>query len=407
LRPESEAEEALVRSVGAELGLPVSCFKWSEPRTGVGMQDAARAWRRSVSEAALDGVLREREGAGHIATAHHADDQVETVVMKLLRGAHLSHLWGMDARRGPYIKPLLPVRKEDLVSFLTSRRLPWLEDASNASDKYKRNKVRLRLVPLLNELAGGEEALRSRFEELASQSQELEAWIAAEVEAWERGWAGGGFAARELPLQGWGRLPRLVQQEALHRFVRKGSGGVVLPFAQISRVLDHVGRGRLQWRLDVAERWAVERSGEVLRLMRLGGEVDRPSQGAGDEVEMPGAGVTFVANSWASRVEAVRGVGEGAVLYNVPVGTVLEVRSRIEGDRFHPPWRDGPVKVKDFLRGQKVPLHRRDDVPLICSGSDILCVWPDHVAKPWAEDASGIPPLTVRVLSREDGDDPV
>jgi tRNA(Ile)-lysidine synthase len=66
---------------------------------------------------------------------------VETFILKLLRGAHLSHLRGMEARSGVFIKPLLGLTKDRLVGFLESRRLEWREDASNMVDKYNRNKV--------------------------------------------------------------------------------------------------------------------------------------------------------------------------------------------------------------------------------------------------------------------------
>ena len=107
-------------------------------------------------------------------TAHHRDDADETVLLKLLRGAHLTNLAGMEARSDGFdlegrnaskgvvyfAKPMLEVRKKDAVDYLAKNSLEWREDESNQSDEYKRNRVRNELMPLLRELAGGEHALQ-------------------------------------------------------------------------------------------------------------------------------------------------------------------------------------------------------------------------------------------------------
>ena len=229
----SDEDEALVKKLCEEHGLTFHSFLWSEEDFSAGAgpdlssiesdlsidddevcldetpgitnnsdeisftQDIARKWRRrrlkellsklvlSVTDATSNSdeiVSQSRWGA--ILTAHHRDDADETIILKLLRGSHLTNLSGMDARSdgfdlntvdshqslqqppslGYFAKPMLNVRKKDAVEHLTSNALEWREDESNSSNKYKRNKVRNELMPLLSEIAGGEQALQVSLE---------------------------------------------------------------------------------------------------------------------------------------------------------------------------------------------------------------------------------------------------
>ena len=77
--------------------------------------------------------------------AHHRDDQVGTVMLKWLRGCHVSNLRGMEWRRGPFVRPLLGCRKDDLYAFLREGGCDWREDVSNQEPKYHRNRLRLQV----------------------------------------------------------------------------------------------------------------------------------------------------------------------------------------------------------------------------------------------------------------------
>ena len=97
-------------------------------------------------------TLRRELGAEAIAVAHHRDDNVETVLLNLIRGTGLSGLCGMRPRNGHIVRPLLSVDRHQIVRWLADRHLPFCTDSSNASDVYRRNFVRLRLLPLMEQL---------------------------------------------------------------------------------------------------------------------------------------------------------------------------------------------------------------------------------------------------------------
>lgn len=154
-----------------------------------GVSAAARAWRRGEALAFL-GSLAAVPSAEHsgttsavIALAHHADDQRETVLLKLLRGCHISRITGMAPKRGPFIRPLLMCSKAQLTDFVRSQHVSWAEDASNADASYsRRNAVRHRLVPLLQELTGS--GLDARLQDAQHQSRMLRTWLDGVQPAW-------------------------------------------------------------------------------------------------------------------------------------------------------------------------------------------------------------------------------
>jgi tRNA(Ile)-lysidine synthase len=145
---DADADQAFVRDLCARLGVPLIAARWDARRRmrrrGLSGQDGLRRLRREFLAAAA-----RRAGAGAIATAHTADDQLETVLLRLLRGAGLPGLGGMRERRGRWIKPLLGATRNDVEADLRAAGEPWREDASNASPAYARNRLRRDAIPAL------------------------------------------------------------------------------------------------------------------------------------------------------------------------------------------------------------------------------------------------------------------
>ena len=149
-------------------------------RRGIGLEEAAREMRYAfLCEAA------EKLGGALIATAHTADDNAETLLLHLLRGSGLRGLTGIQPVRGNLIRPMLEVTRAEVEEHLRIYSLPHVEDSSNASDDYLRNRLRHRAIPVLEELAPGfvarsrdtlrflredEEYLSARAETLAGQA---------------------------------------------------------------------------------------------------------------------------------------------------------------------------------------------------------------------------------------------
>ncbi len=154
LRESAERDENFVRDWCGRKGVPlivgsgdVAAFA-SEKKTSV--EDAARVMRYRFLEDAADEL-----GADYIATAHHAQDNAETILLHLLRGAGLQGLSGIPPVRGRIIRPLLETSRSSINSYIDENGIPYVEDETNSETVYERNRLRHELLPRLEELSPG------------------------------------------------------------------------------------------------------------------------------------------------------------------------------------------------------------------------------------------------------------
>lgn len=146
LRPEAEEEEAFVASMAKSLGLPFFTRKSNlmESWPGLSLEEAGR-----MARYAFFNEIMAKEGFDRIATAHHADDQAEQILMNLLRGCGPDGLAGIPAVQASVVRPLIHIPKKDILAYLAEKKIPWREDASNADPCFLRNRIRHGLIPLL------------------------------------------------------------------------------------------------------------------------------------------------------------------------------------------------------------------------------------------------------------------
>ena len=148
---EAQRDEEFVRA---------QCVRWQVPLTvGRGdVGDFARREGQTIEEAARTlryAFLEERAqaaGCTHIATAHNADDNLETLLLHLVRGAGLHGLAGIPPRRGKLIRPLLAVSRREIEAYLTEHGIPHVEDSTNTDAAYARNRLRHQVIPILRAL---------------------------------------------------------------------------------------------------------------------------------------------------------------------------------------------------------------------------------------------------------------
>ena len=180
LRPESANEAKAVGEICARLGVGHRVLHWKGVKPTSRLQELAREARYRLLVDHAKAI-----GADAVMTAHHADDQAETVLFRLLRGSGLAGLRGMDlmtTRDGMTIaRPLIGLKKRDLIAFATSRGAPFIDDPSNSDPRFARTRMRALLARL------GEEGLDAEaLDRLARRARETEqalAHLTAEVEA--------------------------------------------------------------------------------------------------------------------------------------------------------------------------------------------------------------------------------
>lgn len=149
LRSQSQLEQDFLQNYCAHNQLQFETQNWpvaEHPKTGI--EAAARAFRYTFFEAVM-----QQYDSRVLMTAHHADDQAETILMKLIRGGQLSQLRGILPEQpfatGKLVRPLLHFAKNDLVTYATKHSITWYEDETNQSDDILRNRLRHHVVPAL------------------------------------------------------------------------------------------------------------------------------------------------------------------------------------------------------------------------------------------------------------------
>jgi tRNA(Ile)-lysidine synthase len=340
LREGADEDEAFVRALCGDLGVPLIVERVTLPESG-NLQDAARNARYALAE---------RHAEGLYATAHTATDQAETVLYRLAVSPGSRALWGMPALRGRLVRPLLGVTREELRDYLRERGLAWREDPSNADRRFARARVRHDLMEALRSIGPAPE--RTIAETARQLREEAEVLDAAVVAALQR--LGGGPAVSASDL---GHEPPAVRRLVLRRLAEAAGGE--LGAGEAEQILALGGRGSKSLDLGGGLRAVVEYG--TLRFTRAR-EAEAP-----DPVALPVPGrVRF--GEW--EVSAVPGVAADVSV----LPRELMVRGWREGDRMRPVGLGGSKSLQDLFTDRKVPRELRRTLPVVVSGEEIVWV---------------------------------
>ncbi len=259
LRSGSAAEADMVASAAASLGLAHTTLAWTGPKPSTGIQEAAREARYAL----LAGEAR-RLGFSHIATAHHADDQAETLLMRLAAGSGIAGLAGMrerSLREGlALLRPLLGVEKARLVATCRARGVPFVEDPSNSDPRYGRTRARAVLESL-----SGDGLSASRLARLAARAARADDALAlfAESALAEAGLRRTGCVA-QVDWRALASQPAEIRLRALEILIRStGESGPAMRLERLEALLaalDAAGRQGQRLRRSIGDRIATLQS---------------------------------------------------------------------------------------------------------------------------------------------------
>lgn len=182
---ESEQDEAFVRALAKKHKLEIEvvrCPKELTKGTGINLQEAARKFRHELFRNFI-----QRSPDNRVLLAHHADDQVETFFLQLMRGSGMFGLGGMHPERNGIIRPFLELSKDELRAYAIENGIQWREDSSNEENNYKRNQFRNIIIPQLMEsnpeLKASVKLLQSAFRDT---QQEIRNKLEFKLETWSR-----------------------------------------------------------------------------------------------------------------------------------------------------------------------------------------------------------------------------
>ena len=385
LRPADAAEDlACVQELAATLGLELvhgraDVVAALDARGDGSVEAAARAVRyRWLAERAR------ALGADRVAVAHTRDDQVETVLLRVVRGASLHGLAGMPAERGlagsdaRVVRPLLAVPREAGRAYLRARGLTWREDPSNADPRFLRNRLRHEVLPVLAEAANPQ--VDAALLRLSRQARDAADLLGVEARALlgdarcDDGWridllqaAHPALRREALARIVAGDAPAkaaTVHVDALERAVLAGHGAATLPHGR-TLAIDPAGP---------FARLAPAREPVAVELAL--DPIDLPCEGS---VRDPQLGLVFRTRR-LTRGDAQCGdalhtdPARLALLDAAQVRGPLAIRRRRGGDRFWPLGAPGTRTLKRFLIDRKVPRDARDAVPVVTHADEPVWV---------------------------------
>lgn len=370
---EAEGEERFVAEEAARLGLP-----FRARRIEVGRGGGGRSLQMRAREARLKAFGEEvkRLGADRLALGHTADDQAETVLLRLLEGTGLRGLSAMaPVREGWIIRPLIERTRQEVEGFLERRGVPFCQDPTNLKPIYTRNRLRLELLPLLKQKYNP--ALISALCRLAALAREDEEYLTGI--AWEKlealGTRGSGL---ELELESLLALPQALMGRVLREAIRELKGnlqGISWRHVQsLKRLISSVGPSKC---ISLPGGLRAERSYGRLRLLMPRAE------GALEALTLNLSGESRF-GPWLFRCRRLKAEEEDAKprpgmpmtawLDAQSAGGELLLRTRRPGDRFRPLGVGGGKKLKDFLIDLKVPPSQREELPLVVGKNGVLWV---------------------------------
>jgi len=339
-----------VATTAASLGLPVvighavtagrSEAEWREARLGFLADVAARA-RASV------------------ATAHTRDDQVETVLMRVLRGARARGLAGLFAAGGAE-RPLLAFTRADVNHYCAERGVTWVDDPTNESTAFLRNRVRRDLLPAL---LRADPALEAALLEIARRA----AGWRAEVDAWAAGASRlvrGRVQVSHAALAGRTTAELAVLWPALAARV-----GLAMDRRGTRRAAEVTTEGRVGGRVPLSGGWEIVRSRDGFDLQRAAGAP------AADTPLRPGTrwlGWTFVGDGRHGAATAGPPRASDAWVAVLPANAPLRVRAWAAGDRMR--LGGDARRVKRFLSDARVTGARRQGWPVVLAGDEIVWI---------------------------------
>ncbi len=392
---ESEGDQQFVKTFCQELGvsLHVRRVELQTGRRMASLQAVARDFRYRVMQ-----EIAEQCGADRIAVGHTANDQAETVLLWMLRGAGLTGLSGMPAFRDHnVIRPLYETTRQEILAYLRTADLSFREDSSNFKPHYLRNRVRREVIPILTQLVPSSVDALCRLAEICREDDRYldQQSTALSSSAVEQESDGGWTIDRGCFLE----LPEPLQRRCIRNLFRQNDDQVRSPSLRtVDRIIRLASKKGSGSSLDVKGGRVIV-GHRYLRFVPLQVRAishAEQSHGGGQaflsipgELLWPGTGQRLQVQQQA-RSQLCAPLGKSRIVVDADrVSQPLMVRTWLPGDRFHPAGMGGhSKKIQDFFTDLKIPIAARSIIPLVVAPEGILWVVGYRQDERWAPTAT-------------------
>jgi tRNA(Ile)-lysidine synthase len=368
LRPDETPDE--IRSCTAlctKLGVSFSVEKIELDKEKGNLQESARDnryWKLEVE--AL------QAGANRIALGHTLDDQVETFMMRVLRGAGPAGLAGIPPVRGKIIRPLIAIRKNEILNYIDEKKLTYCTDSSNLKTDYLRNRLRKEIMPTLEDINPSlTETLGRTMDILAEEEKYFFIQVNKTLMRMISSKGDDHIELFQIPME---TLDRAILRRVLRRAVQETRDLKRLGHVHIEDIIRLIKEGHPGGSLDLPNGIKVIRKYSTLLItsappVRIS-EQEILEQGI---IALPELRKKISIKIVDAKPAAKPGSNH-CVLDAEKTTLPLKLRAREDGDLFYPSGFGRKKKLQDFFVDAKVPRYERDAIPIITCGDDIVWI---------------------------------
>lgn len=370
---ESDADAEFCRMAASRYCIPFQVrrvdVKGMASDSGLNLEDAGRRARIQFL-----GEIRSTYDAAAVVLAHHADDQAETVLMRLLRGSGMAGLSGMAFRnaRG-YVRPLLEISRSEIERYLVGLGLKWREDASNSDTMYLRNRIRHQLLPLLEEYNPAIRSCLASTASILSGDEELLAELAEQAFTGACRTVDGAVVCSVAQIR---TLNTALRRRVLRHAFKLLAGSLDgVSQRHIEALCALIDSDRPNSRLALPQTVTAVREYDRIALTRAAAA--DPDTGFELLITEPGiyrlpSGGTITVDSAATAFFATDSCSVSLDPARIPFPWL--VRTFNPGDRMVPFGMSGRKKVKDIFIDRKIPHSGRRCIPLLFCGDDLIWI---------------------------------
>jgi len=378
IRGKSSSKDAVfVEKLAEKMSFPISSLCYDVAGyisdKNLSLQEGARKIRYQL----IDQVCIEI-GANKIAVGHNADDQVETFLMRIIRGTGPAGLKGIPPVRGRIIRPLIEVSRKEIEDYLEENQIEYCLDESNLKLDYTRNWVRHKVVPLLMQQ---NEKLQENLQNTIALVSDEEIYLDRIADDTLRRIADYGESTASIKYSELTELPAAIQRRIIRKVIERVKGDLKeIEFKHIEAILSQEeAKGSVRTDLP-GEIVVINEYGNL--VFGLSEELREKTESDVERVQLNVPGVTSVPSlgiAIDAKIKDIKGV-TGAVEKNKEKAFLdfdklippLVARTRLPGDRFIPLGMSGEKKLQDFFVDKKVPKRKRDKIAIVeCQGQVI------------------------------------
>ena len=375
----ADNDENYTKELCAKYG--VKCIVWKEdvPSLAKKNKQSEEEAGRDVRRKAFEHVLKE-ENATKIAMAHHENDNAETFIMHLIRGASINGLSGIWPVNGNIVRPLLCLTRKEIEEYLISKNITWCDDATNDEDDYTRNRIRHNVIPLLEqESKGALKRINSAMDQIRLASDYIEKETIKAYKICTKEEKDKIIIYKEPLLKIHDLIKGEVIKTAIYNMAKKKKDIGAVHFLDVKKLFENQSgkKCNLPYNLLAVRTYdGVE--------IRKG--TDTKSKEDSKEITLNIPGITEIEGKNLKIEANIIDVKEPLTMCDIPQKTYtkwfdydiikckLVIRNRKSGDRIAVNKDGSSKKLKSYFIDEKIPADIRSDISLIAEDNNILWV---------------------------------